>query len=338
MATMKKQALRVLALGMLASATSPALQAGSILTTWNVVVTGDAYVSTETEGPVRVGGNLHTQNGQYGISPRQGTLTGTGGVGLMVGGDVKDAQTDGVKLNNGSSAVIGGSATPANVFANGPATVGVESVRGIGAADAALLQGYSEGFAALAANNTFTISGGNTGLFKVTSTDANGNAVFNVTAAQVFGTTGVGQLNLALNTHTFGAGQSIIINVSGNVSSTSGINFIGGFGDSATRANIIWNFTDATSINLNGGNFSGAMLAYNATLKNTNTMEGSVFVKQIGTSLSPFDGQKAEIHPPLYRGYVPETQAVPEPTGLVMAGIAASAGGAAFSLRRRRAA
>lgn len=335
---MKNFATRALTLGMLSVTLPSAVQAGSLLTTWNVIVTGDAYVKTETEGPVRVGGDLHTAGGQYGITPRAGTLDGTGGVGLMVGGNVVGADHGGVKLNSGASAVIGGSSTQADRFANGSVTVNDPSVPLAVAGDAALLQGYSLGFAALAANNAFADLG-NAGLFKVTNTDANGNAVFNVTTDDVFRGS-FGQLTLDLNGHAFGDGQSIIINISGDVSGTNGINFIGDFSNNnhAAVANLIWNFTDATSINLNGGNFSGTMLAHNATLTNTETIEGSVFVKQIGTSLNPFDGQKAEIHPPLYKGFVPETQAVPEPASLVMVGIAALTGGAILGVRHRRSA
>ncbi|OJW20302.1 MAG: hypothetical protein BGO49_05250 [Planctomycetales bacterium 71-10] len=311
-----------------------------LLRDWNVVVTGDAYVRTETEGPVRVGGNLYLAGGGYGISPRAGTLAGTGGVGLMVGGNVLNAQKDGVKLNppeggGVTSAVIGGSSTDLDRFANGPATVGVASVQGIGAADAPLLQSYSDGFKALTANNTYAIANGNQGLFKITDVDTvTGNAVFNVTAAEVFGNTGIGEIKLDLNGHTFDFGESIVINVSGSEVDWVGAKNFLDFG--GALANVIWNFYGATEIDMHGyGNLMGAMLAPKATLLDTNTIDGGVFVKQIGDASNPYSGQGGEIHPPLYRGFVPTTTAVPEPSAFAMAGVALAAG-AAFVRRTRR--
>lgn len=317
------------------SLATPAVRA-DLLRDWNVVVTGNAYVRHETEGPVRVGGDLNVVGGQYGIKPRAGTMVGSG-YGLMVGGDVVGAQHGGVKLDQGANAVIGGSSTPTNVFANGPATVNDAGVRGIGASDSALLQTYSDGFKALAPTNSFQLNNdGNKGLFVVAGNSV-GNAVFNVEAADVFGDSRLGSLVLDLNGRTFADGESIVINVGGEVISfLGGRNFDGDFNTTLGPGNphVIWNFYEATVIDMLRGNFKGAMLAPDAILKNTNTIDGGVFVRQLGTSANPFDGQDAEIHPPLYRGHVPTT-AAPEPSSIAMAGIALAAG-ALFARQRRR--
>ncbi|WP_337174121.1 collagen-binding domain-containing protein [Paludisphaera sp.] len=327
------------------SLAAPAVRA-DLLRDWNVVVTGNAYVRHETEGPVRVGGDLNVVGGQYGIKPRAGTMAGSG-VGLMVGGNVVGAQHGGVKLDQGANAVIGGASTPTNVFANGPATVDDASVRGIGASDAALLRTYSDGFKALAPTNSFQLNDvNNKGLFVVAANSV-GNAVFNVQAADVFGDSRLGSLVLDLNGRQFADGESVIINVAGEVISfLGGRNFDGDFNtpdpDSPNvpallipgNPHVIWNFYEATVIDMLRGNFKGAMLAPNAILKNTNTIDGGVFVRQLGTSANPFDGQDAEIHPPLYRGYVPTT-AAPEPSSMAMAAIALAAGGL-YARRRRR--
>lgn len=334
----------------LACAAAPAVHA-DILRDWNLVVTGDAYVKHETEGPVRVGGDLYVAGGTYEVKPRTGTMVGTGGVGLIVGGDVIDAQFKGVKLHSGADALIGGTNTPLDRFEGfGTADVTMDSsaARAVGASDAALLQSYSDGFLGLAQTNSFAVNvDGNKGLFVVAGNSV-GNAVFNVTATEVFGNSNLGSLVLDLNGRVFVPGESIVINVSGSaVSFLGGRNFDGdfntpaGFGIGNTQGvgnpNVIWNFYEATTIDMLGGNFKGAMLANQATLLNTNTIDGGVFVKQLGTSTNPFNGQNAEIHPPLYWGYVPNATAVPEPSAFAMAGVALAAGAALAAKRRRSA-
>lgn len=334
----------------LACVAAPAARA-DLLRDWNLVVTGDAYVKHETEGPVRIGGNLNIAGGgTYEVKPRAGTTVANGGVGLIVGGDVYGANLNGLKIHNGSKALIGGDATAADRFnLLGGSTLKLDdaSVAGVGVSDASLLQTYSDGFLGLAQTNTFAVNGdGNKGLFVVAGSSV-GNAVFNVTAAEVFGDTKLGSLELDLNGRTFAPGESIVINVSGFSVNFSGQNFGGDFNtpvgtgigntQGVGNPNVIWNFYQATEIDMRHSNLKGSLLANNATLLNTNTIDGGVFVKQLGTSTNPFNGQDAEIHPPLYWGYVPTATAVPEPSAFAMAGVALAAG-AAFAARRRRSA
>lgn len=331
----------------LACAAAPAARA-DLLTNWNLVVTGNAYVKHETEGPVRIGGDLHLGSGTYEVKPRTGTMNGTAGVGLIVGGNVFGAQLAGVKLHDGAKAEIGGNATDANRFnligVGGSVTRDDAAARGVGASDAAQLQTYADGFKGLAQTNSFQVNkDGNKGLFVVDGTSV-GNAVFNVQASQVFGDSKLGSLVLDLNGRVFGEGESIVINVQGtNIAFLGGRNFDGDFntpvgtGVGNTQGqgnpNVIWNFYEADTIDMRNGNLKGTLLANHATLLNTNTIDGGVFIKQLGTSTSPFDGQNAEIHPPLYRGYVP-TSAVPEPSSIAMAGVGLLA--AALLPRKRR--
>jgi len=92
---------------------------------------------------------------------------------------------------------------------------------------------------------------------------------------------------------------------------------VGAFTTNFARANVIWNFVDATSITLQRG-FSGAILAPNAHLTNVNDIDGSVFVGSFT--------QNGEVHLPNYTGVIPA------PGAVALLGVAGLLG------RRRRAA
>lgn len=321
----------------LAIAASPDVRGDSLLRDWNVVVTGDAYLTQHTEGPVRIGGNLYV-NGYFNIQPRPGTTVGSGNVGLMVGGTVLNAGFKSVQVNSGANALVGGTVADDRFQMNGGVLTDESPLaQGIGSADAALLQGYSQGLHALSTNGQF-IQTSNSATFKVMSLDAHGNAVFDIDGPALFGNSSVANFDIDLNGKTFLEGSSIVINVSGKDINFAGPkNFNGVFG-TAQNANVIWNFYEAETINLNGSPFKGSVMAPKATLLNTGTIDGSVFVAGLGSKLNPFNGQNSEIHPPngsfLYKGYIPTTTAVPEPSSLAMAGLALAAG--VMIARKRR--
>ncbi|AMV36893.1 hypothetical protein VT85_05645 [Planctomyces sp. SH-PL62] len=273
------------------------------------------------------------------------------GPALVVGGGVITAQQNAstVKVNKGSAVIggtVNGGATNPNqnnqsiVVSQAPGgTVTFDSgVSGVGAADYAELKADSAAFRAMASTGGAVVIPspvGQDGLAAFTLTganfDANGNAVFDIDGESLFENTKVQQISLYLNGHSLAKGESVVFNVSGvNFDFARSYNFTDGFVGSV--ANIIWNFYEATSINLNNSNFRGAMLAPDAILTNINTIDGSVFVKELGTRYG--NGMRAEIHTPLYLGYVPPPSAVPEPSSLAMAGLAAL-GAAAWRLRRR---
>ncbi|WP_165244649.1 collagen-binding domain-containing protein [Paludisphaera soli] len=348
---MKKFAKHVLGLCILGAVSSPMTARADLLTTWNLITTGNLYAANDAQGGVRVGGNMYVQN-TFEAAANLGVPSGPA---LVVGGSIYTAQQNPnpgtVKVNNGG-AVIGGTVNggTTNKNQNGQAivvsqsqggTVGFDSsVAGIGAADYAELKANSAGFLAMASTGGTVVipsPAGQDGPASFTLTSANfdalGNAVFNLDGESLFENAKVQQVSLYLNGHTFQDGESVIFNVSGvNIDFAKSYNFTDGFVGSV--ANIIWNFYEAETINLNNSNFHGALLAPDATLTNMNTTQGSVFVKNLGTQYG--NGMRAEVHTPYYRGYVPGTTAVPEPSSLAMAGLAVLAG-AAWKGRRRSA-
>jgi len=73
-------------------------------------------------------------------------------------------------------------------------------------------------------------------------------------------------------------------------------NFVGAWNTDGVRATTIWNYHEATSINMDRA-FNGAILAPTAHLDNSTILSGAVWVNS-------FD-QKTEVHPPFYTGVIP---------------------------------
>ncbi|MBC6906019.1 choice-of-anchor A family protein [Saccharophagus sp. K07] len=117
-------------------------------------------------------------------------------------------------------------------------------------------------------------------------------AVFSVNAADVFRQNARLELNA-------GSAETVIINVSTahlvggagqlayDFTAPGGINFTSGFAANADAfnlgaSNILWNFYDATYLNLQGlDTFRGSLLAIGADLVNLGTADGSIAVKSL---------------------------------------------------------
>ena len=323
---MKAQRI-VLALLAPAFLTCPA-SAASLLNSWNIVTTGGLSVTanTETEGTVRVGGDL-TASSQYRVAIH--TPVVDNGNNLIVGGNA--SSTSGLTIQNGS-ALVGQSITGPT---SGGFTAHVAAVQGIGATDSVLLQGYSSAYEAMAANNTVNLpTSGNQGVtFNVGAVDAvNHVAVFDIAGSSLFNNGHIQQIDLGFsNGLNAGSVSSIVINVSGTTALEWGStgNFVGNFASDWARTHVIWNFYQETQgLTFDNKSFNGSVLApFAAITTDTQSFQGSIFA----ASLS----QGGEVHQYLYRGYVPDVGAVPEPSSLAMIGIA-SACGLFYGLHRRR--
>ncbi|APW63891.1 choice-of-anchor A family protein [Paludisphaera borealis] len=303
--------------------------AGSLLNSWNIVTTGGLAVSanTETEGAVRVGGNL-TASSQYRVAIHTPTVDNVNN--LIVGGNATGALT----IQNGN-ALIGGTLTGSMSHPNGSYSTNVAAVQGIGAADAAVLQSDSSAFHAMTANNTVSFPGAQPqGVnFTVGAVDAvNHVAVFDIAGSSLFNNGNIQQIGLGFAN---GLGESSVSSIVINVSGTSALawgntgNFVGLFADTWARTHVIWNFYEnASSITFNNKSFNGSVLApFAAITTDTQSFQGAIFAKSLT--------QGGEVHQYLYQGYDPNTSAVPEPTSLVMLGVSAACG-LGYGLRKRR--
>lgn len=168
------------------------------------------------------------------------------------------------------------------------------------------------------ASNPSTIGGTATTPILNAVKGSNGFALFNLTTS-FFNVANPNQLTVTAS----GGAFPIIINVTGG--GTVNWNFNNGT-DVALIPQIIWNFTEATTINTNRL-VRGSLLAPNATVTNTTPIEGSVVVKRFV--------QGGEVHLGTYGGGDGFITPVPEPSAWAM--MIGGFGLIGAALRRRRA-
>lgn len=300
----------LLAAAMAAGVVAPALAQGTVsgldaLREWNLVVLGDLQSSSEVEGRTFVGGNLNGNSSNYLIAAAPASPSGQPG--LTVVGDVNGSTKN---LNNGAGAIVGGNVTSGFNLNGAPQTVKVGGTisntnvnsnivqSGLAGSDAGFLSGLQQqkslltssltdlsgNLAGLAGNSSATFAS-NTGTFNATP-DANGVAVFNITADQL---NSIGQIQFNLN-----GADTAIVNVSG-ANITLDDNFLGG--TNGLGQHVIWNFKDAQTLNLSTA-WGGSILAPSAAATTGNYVQGSAVFGSLV--------QNGEFHLGTYSGtYVP---------------------------------
>ncbi|MDX9910770.1 MAG: choice-of-anchor A family protein [Phycisphaerales bacterium] len=178
----------------------------------------------------------------------------------------------------------------------------------------AMLRNTSTLMAALSPNSSVTPLGVQpAGITFTASPDANGVAVFSIDAS-LLSSNLAQSFDIVLNGAT-----DVIINVAGSAANVAGGNFNGNFNTPAARSAIIWNFHEASTINVDRG-FSGSILGVDATLTGNSPIDGSVAVFSADIH--------GELHLPTYGG---NFGGVPSPAGSAVLGFA----GLIASRRRR---
>ncbi|MBX3009964.1 MAG: choice-of-anchor A family protein [Caldilineaceae bacterium] len=155
------------------------------------------------------------------------------------------------------------------------------------------LQQGSLALSQIVATNSVTIPSGQPGplLFHVNAKDSDGLATFNVTAASIFANNKVQQIQINNNVNA----SNILINVSGTSVNWSNGNKVGSWLTSSNgRAHTLWNFYQATTINLGSRNFMGTLLAPSATVSFQGQFNGSLGAASVTAN--------AAIQPPLLAG------------------------------------
>jgi choice-of-anchor A domain-containing protein len=282
-----------------APARAEALTAKDILSSFNLVTTGNASTNSDIVGNAVVGNDLHGASffgggGNVPASPIlsvYGSLTNTNGLNINAGGDL---------FYNGAIS------TPSHHVPNAPQVNfnGGGSQQTLDTATNPItnftspLTALSQQLAGLTATSGATISHGN---FNAGSNT--GILVFDVTGTQL-------ETDLGSNITFTGKGvTSYIINVTGDFTEPNGDNW------NSLQPDALFNFSNASTVDV--GNWNGSILAPDAALSILNgNISGSVF------AASYLGG--GELHNDnLFNGALP-SMAAPEPStwAMLMAGFA----------------
>ncbi|QDV36509.1 collagen-binding domain-containing protein [Tautonia plasticadhaerens] len=305
-----------------AAGISPPSQArAGLLTSYNLVTTGDMEMNSHVNYNTFVGGNLTANGAVFSDHSFSGTT------GLTVVGSISGSN---IQVNGGKDLVVSSFGQGSDlVLMNGGDKVLGSGLPALASSIATQMADASAAFKSLSAgaSNTVVLTNNGQLTFTVGEIDTLGRAVFSVDGSIFSNNAYQNGYSIA---GSYADATSIILNVSGTTILHNHGQFNGEWNTQGVLAKTLWNFSDATSIDLHK-NFSGAILAPRAHLtKGSTSTDGSIFVKSL---LS-----KGETHSPYYSGFDPTSsiQAVPEPSTLVLAGIGALGFGGYALARRRR--
>ncbi len=248
---------------------------------YSLIVLNNLSTSSDVENRTFVGGSLvSTSSANFaintnGVAASEAMLVVAGDI---VAGNPINLNAGSLRLKGSSNGRIinyngGGSLIADPSLSNGPIT--------------SKLQEASAELASQVANNGVTIAG-NAAKFQVTETTDDGVAIFQVAGADLFGGA-IAQIELIP-----GGASTIVINVTGGSINWVGGNMVGSFNSTNWRSNIIWNFPQATTINMGSYNFMGALLAPYAAVTAAGNLDGAVAVSSLTTT--------AEVHQPTFSG------------------------------------
>jgi len=280
----------------------------STLTDYNVVVLGDFNARVHVEGATFVGGNL-TSAELSEFNHKNYTLAGYDGlrVGGAVNGKFKVMHGETVSYNTSNGAQIecqggAGGSTCITAGANHSAE------RAELAAQMAALSLLYDG------KTTNGVVNVTSNQVKLNYTGTDELAVFDVQASDIF------FQNAAIELFR-GSATRVVINVHGNVN-TFNTNLNGSW----NYADTLWNFVDATTIDLNSTAWRGSILAPSAAVANGGGIDGSLYAQSYSNSTL------REIHG--FR-WTPDTPTVSVPDGGSLTTVFGLLLGGMFALRRR---
>ncbi len=273
----------------LAQCSEPILGAVAWLHEYSLITGGNFSTGSDVQNKAFIGGNLTSGNSAtFGSQLNQGSFPATS-PSVEIAGSV----ANGNPLNiNAGSVLVGPSNTVQTLNptqrklnnnryvnlnqGNSGATVSINNT--LSSKASTILTKLQQGSLALsqiAANNSVTIPTGQPGplVFNVTAKDSDGLAIFNVTAASIFDNNKVQQIQI---NNTVNA-SNILINVTGTSVNWTNGNKVGSWlTGSNGRSHTLWNFYQATTINLGSRNFMGTLLAPSATVSFQGQFNGSL--------------------------------------------------------------
>jgi choice-of-anchor A domain-containing protein len=286
----------------------------------------------ETEGAIAVGGlGLSSSQIAFNASSNYNTLIKTNpaslgslnNIGLYVNGNVNFAS--GGQLNNGGNAYVSGNFSTGNPYdLNGAGSLAYGgslsgTVQGGSTSHQNLVQSsyftqqqvFSQNQAnaldGLAANATINTNVANNWTVNYgTAVQNNKQYIVDLTAAQL---AGYGGNPVTLNLGSFNSTDSLVFDVSGNVVNNFGITV----NSNGLQNRILWNFGDATTVDINNRQLEGSVLAPDATVNQSTVIEGNLIAKNWNSS------NGVELHSYNYAGPAP----APEPGTYLALGLGA---------------
>jgi choice-of-anchor A domain-containing protein len=289
----------------------------------------------ESEGAIAVGGIGLTSSqtsfnatSNYNVEIRNepATLGLLSNIGLYVDGNVNFS--NGGQLNNGGNAYVSGNFSTTNPYdLNGAGNLYYGgTVSGTVHGDTynndevdssyftqqqTFSQDQSEALTGLTANASVDTNVANNWAITYNAPVQNNTTyVVDLTSAEL---AGYGGNPVTLNLGALNSTDSLIFDVSGSTVSNFGISI----NANGLQNRILWNFEDATTVDINNRQLEGSVLAYDATVNQSTVIEGNLIAKDWNTSGG------VEIHSYNYTGYAPTPSSTPGPPAFFSLGLGA---------------
>lgn len=287
-------------LGLAGLASLSAMVSATPLSDYNLILFGDLNTSSNVKvyGKALIGGDLKS-SGEFGSHLTDSSFNATNNVEVLGSVTSPNLTIQNGYLGYGETKSIG------NLNCNEAGLPQYSCVRALDDVGA-VTDKLDDFYGALSAESDFyrdfTQVGNVSGTTMSYSGFATDLVVFNIAGSDLFANNANWQLN-------FGNAGKVVINVSGSVLSNPGsVNLSGNGFTTSTYSNILWNFYDATSLNLGNG-WKGNVLALDADVKIMNDIDGSLAAKS-------YTGA-GQIHH-YYWDYTPPTKEVPESSSLML--------------------
>ena len=302
----------------IASLTSlPMLASAGPLSDYNLILFGDLHATSNVKvyGQAIIGGDLNS-SGEFGSHLTDSAFNATNNVEV-----VGNVQSPNLTIQNGYLG-YGGTKTIGNLNCNESGLPQYSCVRELDSV-AAVADKLDDFYSDLSSESDFYRGFGITGDVTGTNLSYSGLAtslvVFNIVGADLFANNANWQLD-------FGNAANVVINVSGtDLSNPGSVNLSGsGFGN---YNNILWNFYDATNLNLGNG-WRGNVLAVDADVSISNDIDGSLAAKSYTGS--------GQFHHYYWDYTPPETQQFPVPEPSILMLLMAGLGMLSLGRLRRR--
>lgn len=303
-------------LGMTGAIMFSAIAQAGPLNDYNLILFGDLKTSSNVKvyGKALIGGDLKS-SGEFGSHLTDASFNATNNVEVIGNVSSQNLTIQNGYLGYGKTKTIGNLNCNESGIAQNSC---VRKLDDVGAVSAKLAGFYD----ALSAESDFYRGFAQTGNVTGTKLSYSGLAtdlvVFNIAGSDLFANNANWQLD-------FGNAANVVINVSGtDLVNPGSVNLSGSGFTSSTYSNILWNFYEATNLNLANG-WKGNVLAVDANVKIANDIDGSLAAKS-------YDG-RGQIHH-YYWDYTPPASEVPETGTLAL--LLAGLGLVGLSRMRRR--